>query len=532
MQKLALKYSLFIILLGLVSCAKKGTISGGAKDTIAPKIISSIPKNFSKNVTAKEIKITFDEYVKLKDLNKQLIVSPPMKQQPDVLPYTASKTVTIKIKDTLQPNTTYSFNFGNSIQDNNEGNAYQQFKYVFSTGNTLDSLQLGVKVKDAREKNVDNFVSIMLYEVDNNYSDSLVYKQAPRYITNTLDSIKIAKIENIKAGKYKLIALKDKNGNNKYDPKLDKIGFIKDFITIPNDTVYELELFKEAVPFKALNVSQATKNKFTIGYEGNSKEVKIDVKKNGVSLPFLVTKFPQKDSLQVWCHVVKGDSLKIDVSKKAFHKTYDVAVRDLKKDSIGFSADYTTTLHYRDTYAIRSNTPLTKWDVTKIKLLRKDSTAVKFDVAYDEYYQKLRFLFEKEPLQKYKLKLLKGALTDFNDKTNDSLSFSFNTNNISDYGNLKIVLENVKRFPILVELTNAKGEIKAREYSESSNIINFEALEPYKYTLRVIYDDNKDTFWTPGNFMEQKQSEEVYYFPKEIDVRGNWDVEQPINLSN
>ena len=99
----------------MASCAKRGSITGGDKDTIAPVLKASFPKNFSTNFNGKEIKLVFDEYVKLKNINKQLIISPPMKTQPEILPQTASKIVTIKIKDTLQPNTTYSFNFGQSI---------------------------------------------------------------------------------------------------------------------------------------------------------------------------------------------------------------------------------------------------------------------------------------------------------------------------------------------------------------------------------------------------------------------------------
>jgi hypothetical protein len=244
--------------IAFVSCAKRGTITGGLKDTIAPKMVSSLPKNYSTNFNGKDIKIYFNEYVKLKNVNKQLIISPPMKRQPEILPYTASKYITIRIKDTLQPNTTYSFNFGKSIEDNNEGNPYQQFKYVFSTGSYIDSLALNAKVKDAFDLKVADYVTLMLYEVNEKYTDSLIYKQAPRYITNTLDSLKVVKFENIKEGKYQLIALKDVNSNNKFDPKTDKIGFQKEYITIPNDTLYELELFKETTPFKAVNVSQAS----------------------------------------------------------------------------------------------------------------------------------------------------------------------------------------------------------------------------------------------------------------------------------
>lgn len=515
----------------LIGCAKRGTITGGKKDTIAPVMTSSLPKNFSSNFNGKEIKLTFDEYVKLKDVSKQLIISPPMKSQPEILPATASKTITIKIKDTLQPNTTYSFNFGKSIQDNNEGNPYQQFKYVFSTGSYIDSLTLGVKTKDAIGKKVDNFVSILLYEVNEKYTDSAIYKQSPRYVTNTLDSLKLGKFENLKKGTYRLVALKDANGNNKFDPKTDKIGFQKDFIKIPNDTIYELELFKEELPFKSTNFTQASAEKYTMGYEGKAKDVKISVKRGTESIPFIVSKFPKKDSLQVWFKAIKGDSISIAVSKNKFKKTYLLKVKDQKKDSLSFSSEQTSTLNFRDTFAINSNTPINQWDVTKMKLINKDSAEVKFTTEYDEFHQKLKFLFQKEPLEKYNLKLMPGALLNYYDKKNDTLSYDFTTKNLSDFGNLKVTLENVKRFPVIVQLLDEKGDVAASEYSDKNKEIIFDLLEPNKYTLRVIYDDDKDKSWTPGNFLELRQSEEVIYFPKELDVRANWDVEQPFDLT-
>ena len=522
---------MILMAFSIIGCAKRGSITGGKKDTIAPILIYSFPKNLSTKFNGKEIKLTFDEYVKLKDVNKQLIISPPMKSQPEILPATASKTLTIKIKDTLQPNTTYSFNFGKSIQDNNEGNPYQQFKYVFSTGSYIDSLTLGVKTKDAIGKKVDNFVSILLYEVNEKFTDSAIFKQTPRYVTNTLDSLKLGKFENIKKGKYRLIALKDANGNNIFDPKTDKIGFQKDFITIPNDTIYELDLFKEEIPFKSVNFIQASASKYTMGYEGIAKDVKIAVKRGSENIPYIVTQLPKKDSLQVWFKAIKGDSINVSISKNKFKKTYLLKVRDQKKDSINFSAEPISTLNFRDTFAINSNTPINKWDITKMKLINKDSADVKFTTEYDEFHQKLKFLFKKEPLEKYNLKLLPGALLNYYDKKNDTLSYSFATNNLSDYGNLKVTLENVKRFPVIVQLLDEKEEVVASEYSDKSKEIIFDLLEPNKYYLRLIYDDNKDKAWTPGNFLELRQSEEVIYFPKELDVRANWDVEQPFDLS-
>ena len=243
------------LLLFTSSCAKRGTITGGSKDTIAPKIISSSPENFNTNFKDNEIRIVFDELIKVKNINKQLIISPPFKNQPIIVPQgSASKFISIKILDTLKPNTTYSFNFGQSITDNNEGNPYSQFKYVFSTGSYIDSLTLVGKIKDAYEEKPDSFVSIQLYDATT-FKDSTIFNETPLYVTNTLDSLKFFAFENIKAGDYKIIALKDKNNNYKFDPKSDKIAFLEQTITLPNDTLYELELFKQKSQFSNLTTN-------------------------------------------------------------------------------------------------------------------------------------------------------------------------------------------------------------------------------------------------------------------------------------
>ena len=542
MPKNNYRYFSLLLLLLTIGCAKRGNITGGDKDTIAPVLKASFPKNMSTNFNGKEIKLVFDEYVKLKNVNKQLVISPPMKYQPIILPNTASKVLTIKLKDTLQPNTTYSFNFGQSIEDNNEGNPLSQFKYVFSTGSFIDSLALNVKIKDALEKKTDNFVSVMLYEINEKFNDSTIYKETPRYITNTLDSLKQVKLENIKAGKYLLLALKD-NGNNKFNPKVDKIGFQKEYITLPNDTVFEVELFKEELPFKAIKPTQAAQNRLFLGYEGKpKKDVKVTVKKGTEIIPSVVTNFPKKDSLQIWFKPIKADSLQVEVQKENYSKQFTVKIKDFKEgkdqkegkggkgDTLSVSADFMGTLPLREQFSLTTSTPLLKFDKSKITIFNKDSLAVPFDTEYDDFNQKLYLNFAKEPLERYKISLMPGAMTDFYDAVNDTLKYRVATKNASDYGNLRVILENVKRFPIIIELTDKEGKVKATAYSEKETVINFDALEPALYTLRVIYDDNKNKYWDTGSYMEKRQSEEVIYFPKEIDVRANWDVEQPFNL--
>lgn len=525
------KYILFLLVLIMASCAKRGSITGGLKDTIAPVLKSSYPKNFSTDFKGTEIKLTFDEFIKLKDLKKQLIISPPMKNEPLILPTSVGKYITIKINDTLQPNTTYSFNFGQSIEDNNEGNPLNQFKYVFSTGAYIDSLSISGAVKDAYTKDVESFVSVMLYDVNDKFKDSVVYKEFPRYITNTLDSLKTFKLENLKAGKYLLVAMKDYGSNNKFNPNKDKIGFKKQFITIPNDTVFELKIFKEVLPFKALKPFQASDNRLVFPYEGKSDGMKLALKNKETDLPIIITKFPKKDSLQIWYKPLKVDSLSMAITKGKYSKNFTFRIKDQKKDTLRITASQNGVLNYRDQFTLESATPLTKFDQSKIKLINKDSVAVDFKTDYDEFNQRLFFDFKKEHSEKYTFKILPGAVTDYLGKTNDTLVYRLNTKASEDYGNLKVNLQNVTRFPVIIQLTNQTGDVVATEYSDSNTKVEFKFIDAALYSLRAIYDDNKNKEWDSGSYLEKRQAEEVVYFSKEIDVRANWDVDQVFDLS-
>lgn len=530
------RFILFLLLFVCIGCAKKGSITGGLKDTIAPTLKISFPENFSTNFKGNQIKLTFDEYIKLKGLEKQLIVSPPMKNEPLIIPSSVTKYLTIQIKDTLQPNTTYSFNFGQSITDNNEGNPLNQFKYVFSTGPYIDSLALGGRVKDALDREVESFVSVMLYEVNEKFKDSVVYTSPPRYITNTLDSLKTFRLENLKAGKYLLVAMKDRNNNNKFNPKTEKIGFHKQFITIPNDTVYEIELFKEELPFKAYKPSQVSGNKIAIGYDGkqdfSKSKPKIILKNNNQILESIVTQFPKKDSLQVWYKPIKADSLLLNIKKESYVNDFSVKIKNQKKDTLSINAVQTGILNMRDEFTLESSTPLVKIDKSKISIKDSKTKITEFTPNYDDFNQKLVLNFPKNTSEKYQIQLLPGALTDFFEKSNDTLTYKLETRSESDYGNLIVDLQNVKRFPIIIELTNEKGEILAYDYSEKNTKVEFNFLEPKDYILRVIYDDNKNKKWDSGNYLEKRQAEEVIYYSKVIkDVRANWNDNETFDLS-
>lgn len=519
---------LVLLAIGIASCANRGTPTGGEKDTEPPVIKQSVPKNFSTNFKGKEIRIYFDEYVKIKDIRKQLIVSPPMDLDPIVTPASgASKYISITIQDTLQDNTTYAFNFGESIVDNNEENPYPYYRYVFSTGNTIDSLSVSGYIEDALLQEPDTYVSVMLYEADSTYTDSIVYKQKPRYITNTLDSVTTFKIENIKAGTYKLIALKDKNSNYKFDQKTDKIGFKEGFITIPEDSsMHKLMLFKEQTNFKALKPKQDGETRIIFPYEGDYKNMRIKVLgETPEDYKTRIVKDPTTDTLYYWYRPkFEVDTTFFVVTNEKYIDTFKHRFRAIKADSLKINALTKGSLDYSDDITLEANIPLVKIDTTKIKLIDKDSLNVPYSVKYDSIFNRYKFPIEKQEGQKYNLTILPDAFTDFYDNSNkDTLNFSLRTKMKTEYGNIRINIRNAK-FPMIVQLVNNKAEVLYERYTTENPVVDFNNLSPKQYGLRIIFDTNGNGKYDPGNFLQGIQPERVIYMTPPMDeVRASFD---------
>jgi uncharacterized protein (DUF2141 family) len=509
-----------------VSCANRGTPTGGEIDEEPPVILRAVPENFSTNFRGDEIKIYFDEYVKIKDVRKQLIISPPMDTDPAITPMGgASKYISIKIKDTLLSNTTYAFNFGESIVDNNEENPYPYYRYVFSTGPTIDSLSIKGFVVDALQEQPDPFISVMLYDVDSTYTDSIVYKEKPRYITNTLDSLTTFNIENIKAGKYKLIALKDKNGNYKFDQKTDKIGFKEGYITVPSDSSYKLTLFKEEVNFKAIKPKQDGETRIIFPYEGDYSSMRIKVLGDTpVGYKTRIVKDIKTDTLYYWYKPkFEIDTTFFIVSNEKYVDTFKHRFRAIKGDSLKMKSVLSGTLNYDQDFTMEGNIPLTKIDTSKIKVMDKDSLDVPFKVQYDSIFNQYKFPIEKQEGQKYTFTMLPETFTDFYDGVNkDTLVYPVRTKLRSEYGNLRVNLRNAK-FPLIVQLVDNKGEVLYERYTTASPVIDFTNLPPKLYSLRVVYDTNGNGKYDTGNYLLGIQPERVSYAPPIEEVRSSFD---------
>ncbi|MDE3743093.1 Ig-like domain-containing protein [Maribacter polysaccharolyticus] len=527
---------LFFIGAALVQCASRGRPTGGPKDVTPPQLVKADPENMSINFKANKIRLYFDELIKLEDVQEQLIISPPLKTTPVITPQgSASKYVEIVIKDTLQENTTYTMNFGQSIVDNNEGNPNRFFTYVFSTGSYIDSLEIKGAVKDAFNQKVDDFVSVMLYEIDSAYTDSTIFKKPPNYITNTLDSAVIFTLRNLKAGKYALFALKDGNKNNMFDQNQDKIGFIKDTVSIPTDSTFLLTLFNEIPNYKISVPSFAAENKIMFGYFGDGKDIDIS----------LLTEIPdtvktttlkefEKDTLNFWFTPFEMDSLIFAVRNETFNAidTFTVKPRKVAFDSLKIEANQSGSVDFHTPMTLRTNTPLTAIDTSKIWMIDKDSLYVDFTATLDSIQNKVDFDFTKEPEEKYVLGLYPGALTDFFGSQNDTLYIRFSTKSYADYGNLSVnIIARPEDYPMVVQLTKENGEIKRELYADEPQLFEFNRLEPSKYLVRVIFDANGNKKWDTGNYLKGIQPERVTYYPDVIELRANWEMEQTFRIS-
>uniref|UniRef100_UPI004056DCC7 Ig-like domain-containing protein n=1 Tax=Alistipes sp. TaxID=1872444 RepID=UPI004056DCC7 len=208
-------------------CANIMTPEGGPKDTIPPVIVKLEPGNFATNFKAKKVYIEFNEFVQIKDQNKEMFTSPAMKKLPLIT--TRGKGIVITIRDTLKENTTYAIDLGSAICDNNEGNPLNAMRYVFSTGDKVDSMMCSGYTADSYKADSVSRTFIWFYIADSLPStpgyDSTIFNRKPDVIARAQNNgIFIA--QNLKPVNYRIYAIGDKNDNQLYEPGIDMVGLL------------------------------------------------------------------------------------------------------------------------------------------------------------------------------------------------------------------------------------------------------------------------------------------------------------------
>jgi hypothetical protein len=451
----------------ITGCANIVPPTGGPKDSLPPVLLTANPALNSVHITPKKIVLTFDEYLSLKEIRDNLIVSPVPKISPLIT--THLKTITIEIKDTLQPNTTYSINFGRAITDINEGNILKNFSYTFSTGNYLDSLQYSGRVIIAYTGKPDSTLIAMLYD---RLYDSAVEKEKPRYITR-LDSMGNFTFSHIKPATYALYALKDESGTHEYTSKAQTFAFADSPVNLEKSTA-PLLLYAYADTSGSWKPKKTTTTK-----PPAKKEDKEKIKRLVLSGNIPNGLLDLHDQLEI---------------------TFAEPVKYLDTSKIRFTVDSFLTLSQ---YHIVVDSAMKKFT---LNYAWKENTP---------YHLILQKDFAEDTLGEKLLKI-------------DTINFR--TKKESDYGNVRLRFRNLDLalHPVLLFLQG--DNIMLSSPIGKSLRYNNKLFKPGDYEIRILYDKNQNGVWDPGNFYQHRQPEIVVPVRKKLTIRANWDNEVDIVL--
>jgi len=555
----------FVIVLLLTACAQVVAPGGGPVDVKPPRVLRYIPDSASINIKPKSIFIVFDEYINVAGMESQLVISPPLEKAPDIKVKDKTLLINFNKQDTLQPNTTYVFSFGNAIRDVNENNPKDNFKYVFSTGSFIDSLVVQGVVQNAFDHKPEKGVLVMLYR---NFDDSTIYKRKPDYFTKTKDNGAF-QITNVREGKYKVIALKDANSDYKYNGDGEKIAFSDTLITTPSSRNLVLDLFQE--PPKKFQLKKFIYNSYgRIDFYFNRGSDSIEINPINYILnedDVILDYSANKDTLTYWFRNVDKDSLFLKVSNGT--KIIDtVELKLIKKEealtdkknplklSLLKSADMNMNYDLGSVFHLTFSAPIVNYDYAKEADLEESIDSVKrpkrslvyfnddwYNVALcrwdsthkvEDPYNRgvlmaapVRRLFDKwKPNTNYHLFIPPSTFTDFFGLTNDSIDINFKTRDEAYYGNFKIQI-NIPptEHNYIVQLLDEQERVVRTRDIKSSETITYEYLPPGKYKLKIIYDTNTNYKWDSGNISKKRQPEKVIFNSELITVRANWDLD-------
>ncbi len=560
-----------VIILLLISCAHIVSPSGGPKDVTPPKPIKCIPANYSVHFNKNKIEILFNEFILLKDLKNQMLISPPLNETPDIK--VKGKTLVIELKEKLRENTTYTLFFGDAITDLTEGNAISAYEYVFSTANALDSMTITGKVVNAFTQKPEKDYFVLLYE---KIYDSIPYKEKPYYLAKTSENGEYT-INNLRNIPYKIFALKDVNNNYIYDQPAEKIAFSdslvfphikpifkfdssrKDSLKLKTDiakklSISELRSFQEIDSTqRLLNAAFIKKGQVLFAFRYPVKKLKIKVLDIPESDKWKIEEWNEtKDSLVYWIlkpeidtlHLIINDNnqfidtLLLRVKQKAAKSpAIDTLTAHLKQKNtknvvnnvvrIYPSTNLSQTFNFYNHICFEFPNPMLKYDSVAVKLIGANDTLKIFAYYDDAVHRKFLIRRELKQSEEYTVILKEDLLNDIFGFSNDSLSIQFKTNTVEDVGNfiLNINLKDTIH-SYIIQLMNEREEILDQRFLDKSTKLKFKYLAPASYLIKAIVDINKNKNWDNGNYLKKIQAEKVIIYPSKITIRANWDLEE------
>ena len=577
------------IILGMTifshSCANTTTPpTGGPKDTIPPVITEIYPimGQTQVPVSKTQLKIMFNEYVKVKD-PKSLFLSPPLEKAPKFK--LKGKGVVVYFESDLDSNKTYTLDLTNAIADNNEGNMFPGFTLVFSTGNVIDTMMVTGIVQDCNSLKPLKGATVMLYK---DQADSAVFLKRPDAAVKT-DEWGFFCLRNIQDTVYRVYAIIDENNNNKYDPETEKIAFLDTLfqpVRYVIDSLPELQKYDMKDTLHCL--ARTTEVELNVFREKPSKQMIVNKERVGDRTAYITFMAPYAQIDSIWIRDVAAenlitqfnimqDSLEIWVNDpKPQPDTMFLSVRYMKTDSLGMLNPFTEEiklLRPKKTAGKSSSRDIKKEDTLAVfKLEAKPETVEQYGFTIEFTYPLVESAFDSlvfrsinprqqesigtytirqdslnlrkyvvtpteklQPGYEYFLKVPHRKFRDINGFYNDSSEVKVTLPNDDKLSTLFLNLSNVHN-KYIVDLLNEKRDKVLRQYIvEGDQTLIFPYLKSGKYSIRITEDLNRNGIVDTGILLERKQPEKVMFYKLEdgtflIDIPEMMEIEQNLDV--
>jgi uncharacterized protein (DUF2141 family) len=528
-KQLVLLFFLFIATLLIIqSCAQMASPPGGKKDTLAPKLITSIPLNKSKNYKGTKLELSFNEFINVRNLNQELLITPNIgTYQTRIRPNGLS----ILLDSALKDQTTYTFNFRNSIEDMSERNIGKNIKLVFSTSNTIDSLSITGKIKSVEQNKAFENILVGLYP----YNDTLrIDKAKPYYFTKT-DTSGIYTLENLAEGNYYMAAFIDGNNNLLYNSNKEPVDFLKEpFFTLnKNETKNFYISLQNQDPLKITKITSTAK---TVLYEMSRgiKALELDNKKDLIyqiegnkNIRIYVKNQEAKDTLFLSANLTdslnRNYKIPLKVKFRELNKKEKITQIPLQVSYLPTQGKYVSP---EDSLVLNFPKPVVSWDSKRVQFKTEENETITLpDEAYmwNKYSNQLTIKRSFLPYrEKFLLNLEKGAFVSVENDSSEVQKQTFQFQDLEEYGSIEgKVGDRANNY--VVQLLNAANMQVIYEQNTSQKF-NFLHVEPGVYIIRAIEDKNKNGYKDIGNFLLKTKPESVFYLEGKVKLKANFQI--------
>jgi len=517
-------------------CANIGNPEGGPRDLSPPEIDSTestpnLQRNFDPAASKTDIVLRFNEWVKLEDAFKQVVVSPPLQYAPKIELKGKGVLVRFDPREQLKANTTYTINFGNAIKDITENNPIKDLRYVFSTGEIIDTAYIGGKLADAYTGETKENMIVMLYQ---NQHDTVVFKERPTYFSRT-DKNGHFIIRNIKDTVYKIFALEDANSNYLYDQDKEIIAFLDRTVQAGEDsTTLLLRYYSSFVRPRITEQDAETGGVVKIMANFPYEEMELKADKAQVRLfpmnyrdTLLVYYLPDTSrdwSLEVHLKGEPVDTVKVNRIRQMLADTFKCMTtrQDIKSVAPGVGL----TLNF--------NHPLGLPDTSRVLLVNDTSRfSEPFQLQSGKLVNELVFTFNGMEQQTYTLTLLPGAIPDYKGNTTDTLIFKLRGLGAGQTGLLTIECTELDtNQTYVIDLIQDDKALRSSSHTaQTAYTLTYSFLNPGTFSVRITEDRNKNGRWDPGDYKEKVLPEKVL-IRKNVSVRANWEIREQISWTN